>query len=62
MSVTTAAKLVGDGCVPTDVFVDDDGALGLTQTRKGHIDYVLLGREQMEQLHALLSELLQAKR
>ena len=42
--------------------VDVDGDLGMTQANgTKRLDYILLGREQMKQLHALLGDLLTDK-
>lgn len=54
-----SAKLVQDEAHVIDCYVDDDGDLGLTQKNgTDRLDYVLLGRGQMAQLHLLLGQLL----
>ena len=54
-----SAKLVQDEAHTVDCYVDDDGDIGLTQKNgTGRLDYVLLGRNQMAQLHLLLGQLL----
>lgn len=60
MATIKSSKLVEDEAHPIDCYVDDDGDLGLTQKNgTDRLDYVLLGREQMAQLHKLLGKLLQ---
>jgi hypothetical protein len=55
-------QLTQEDSHPVLLHVDDDGDLGLTQANYGErLDYILLGREQMKQLHALLGELLTDK-
>ena len=55
-----ATELAQDDYHVVKTFVDDDGDLALTQANgTKRLDYILLGREQMRQLYALLGEILQ---